>query len=96
MATPRHIGRQPGVRIVKMTDKPGRVKRAYVLPDPKPSSGWTVVEAQPAKVTDRDDAKEVALDASDFAFIEFTDRVLAKARAVQRDPSRRRPRLRFR
>ena len=33
---------------------------------------------------------------SDRAFLELTEQVLRKAQAVQKDPRRRRPRLRFR
>jgi hypothetical protein len=33
---------------------------------------------------------------SDRAFLELTEQLLEKAQAVQRDPRRRRPRLRFR
>ncbi len=62
------------------------------LPHTPSTVSRKVVNEEPSGLTS---GNRVEVD-SDSAFIELTDRVLAKARAVQRDPKRRRPSLRFR
>lgn len=103
MPNTRGTDRQSGViKVVRESGKPGLVKLDRlvkvdrVVSDARSSGSRKAPQAVPAEAADRDDVEVIELDDSDFAFIELTDQVLAKARAVQRDPKRRRPSLRFR